>query len=356
MTGFRKNFRKRLKFIVSVAIISVIIIEWLTYSLTAWIKWTELPNSVNSVKILAIADPQLLGKHFTGGSLFGFISRWDSDRFVQKTFSLTYEYVQPDIIIFLGDLFDEGATSSDKEYSSYLHRFRSVFKGVDFNKTIFLPGDNDVGGEDELFSSEKLERFDRYFKPDIVIRHRFIEFVKVNFMARSSNYTSVPPVLPGVIRVVLSHVPLTPVLSSYISKVLPHLQPHMILSAHEHKSFHLVADRKSGDVIHTAYISFPNNGSFAANLTNSETHEIMVPTCSYRMGTEDTGYGVLYIGPKGSIWYTVLWLPSRLQQLYIYIALGVFFLLFLLLFPVWNLIDHIFCTKSATPFYGKMAW
>lgn len=48
-------------------------------------------------------------------------------RYLLKTFSLAYNYVQPDIVIFLGDLMDEGSKASASEYKSYLHRFQHIF-------------------------------------------------------------------------------------------------------------------------------------------------------------------------------------------------------------------------------------
>ena len=48
-------------------------------------------------------------------------------RFLQKGFSYAYTYTKPDIVIFLGDLMDEGSKALGQEYMETLHRFHSVF-------------------------------------------------------------------------------------------------------------------------------------------------------------------------------------------------------------------------------------
>lgn len=38
-----------------------------------------------------------------------------------------YEHTRPDVIIFLGDIMDEGSKATDAEYQSYVERFDSIF-------------------------------------------------------------------------------------------------------------------------------------------------------------------------------------------------------------------------------------
>ena len=75
------------------------------------------------------------------------LRRWDSDKYLQKSFSLAYGYVRPDAVIFLGDLFDEGSRANDDEFHDYVKRFRKLFPLPKHVKAAYLPGDNDVGGE-----------------------------------------------------------------------------------------------------------------------------------------------------------------------------------------------------------------
>lgn len=52
----------------------------------------------------------------------------DLCRFIRKTFKLAWLYLQPDIIVFLGDLFDEGSTATADQFKITVHRFHSLFK------------------------------------------------------------------------------------------------------------------------------------------------------------------------------------------------------------------------------------
>jgi hypothetical protein len=53
--------------------------------------------------------------------------------------------------------------------------------------------------------------------------------------------------------------------------------------------------------------------------------ELQSPTCSYRMGVSEMGFGLLLIDPSGDgsllINYQILWLPGRLKQLVFYLFL-----------------------------------
>jgi len=59
--------------------------------------------------------------------------------------------------------------------------------------------------------------------------------------------------------------------------------------------------------------------------------EVVVPTCSYRMGVSEMGLGLLAVNSQGEVIYSNLWLPSRFSLLYTYAAsLVVVVILFLM--------------------------
>ena len=74
------------------------------------------------------------------------------------------------------------------------------------------------------------------------------------------------------------------------------IQPHLILSGHLHKSFHFMTERKNlWNIRYTRIL--PQDSEFKQLKFNKDViHEIVVPTCSYRMGVYNMGYGVAYIG------------------------------------------------------------
>ena len=65
-------------------------------------------------------------------------------------------------------------------------------------------------------------------------------------------------------------------------------------------------------------------------------HEVIVPTCSYRMGVREMAFGLASIDLQNGderILYTNLWLPRRFPLLYAYIAAGAISLLLFAISP-----------------------
>ena len=55
-------------------------------------------------------------------------------RYLRKTFSYVYEYTKPDVIVFLGDLFDEGSKATRFEYGETFNRFSYIFHETKYTK------------------------------------------------------------------------------------------------------------------------------------------------------------------------------------------------------------------------------
>lgn len=82
----------------------------------------------------------------------------------------------------------------------------------------------------------------------------------------------------------------------------------------------------------TEYITYDTNPSnyYILNLeaSNNKQHtsnrvqtlyELSIPTCSYRMGVPNMGYGMLTITRSGKAYVSILWLPSRYTSIYYYL-------------------------------------
>jgi hypothetical protein len=74
------------------------------------------------------------------------------------------------------------------------------------------------------------------------------------------------------------------------------IRPHAIFSAHDHKSWHISADAETGEKGLAEMLSPSAGPMWQYQLNNEVVHELMVPTCSYRMGVEDMGFGAAAIG------------------------------------------------------------
>jgi hypothetical protein len=133
---------------------------------------------------------------------------------------------------------------------------------------------------------------------------------------------------------------------NFSKNVLKHFQPTLIISAHDHRGMDFVGTQKTGKEIRNETFSPENDPTFFVlkppsfvendlhNFDSGFIHEIEVPTCSYRMGTEDIAFGLgIIFNLNGSdppiMIYTNLWLPKRFNLLNIYVgALLISFVIF----------------------------
>ena len=195
-----------LKWICALTISIVVYNECIVY-FVSYMSWP--PNHASSIKsinttegstlrLLLVADPQLIGEDDEPWT-YGWLARWDSDRYLHNTYMLAYNYVKPHSVVFLGDLFDEGLKASDQQFRRYFDRFKSAFQlksaASESTKFVYLSGDNDVGGEYFGDRTDKLnERFETVFGTSLVDAfdlNDHVRFVKLDLDRTVSFYTSV---------------------------------------------------------------------------------------------------------------------------------------------------------------------
>lgn len=179
--------------------------EVLTYLLLPY-QWAGQLECLSGqcVKIVAVADPQILGEQDSS-----LLARWDCDRYLQRTFSQALTHVQPDIVLFLGDEMDEGHIASDAQFRTDLNRFQSIFQIPDELSalSIYVPGDNDIGGEGDPILPHVVHRFDNIFQPSIEpVTYQNLEFYKINKMTLM--FEEPEAISDGTIRVALTHMPI----------------------------------------------------------------------------------------------------------------------------------------------------
>lgn len=85
----------------------------------------KLEPAADILKILFVADAQIQG-YLNEGSV-GPITRWDSDRYLAKTFGWAMHAYEPQVVVFLGDLLDEGSEADNEDYLEYVIRFKQIF-------------------------------------------------------------------------------------------------------------------------------------------------------------------------------------------------------------------------------------
>ncbi|XP_067672644.1 metallophosphoesterase 1 homolog [Haliotis asinina] len=345
MVTMRRSLCSRLRnltfrsFLLLIVLTTVIINEFLVHRIQSW-RWPAMPHShkdqEEEMRILFVSDPQIIGYQDELMFPIGSLTRWDSDSFLSRTFSVAFSYVQPDVVVFLGDLMDEGSRATPAEYEIYMGRLESIFYSAKHVKKIFVPGDNDIGGEGRDFRSPfKITRFENHFENLTGIeRVGFIDFIKLDLRFNRNMPLEQRKLLEKLkkhftapLRLIVNHETMLPKLKSFIHPILMEVQPHLLMSGHWHEARRFECEDCLSNNVDTghwpvtqedlteidSYLDIDLNKPLAVN-------EIMVPTCSYRMGEPNMGYGVGLLDPEGHLKYTVLWLPSRYIQLYAYLG------------------------------------
>lgn len=87
----------------------------------------DCENQTACIRMLLVADPQLIGEHNENVHFLTPLSIYDSDRYLLKTYSQAFNFAKPSIVIFLGDLMDEGSTATEVEYKRYARRLFNIF-------------------------------------------------------------------------------------------------------------------------------------------------------------------------------------------------------------------------------------
>ena len=168
--------------IVGPMLLLVLYCEYLNYYIVLWqCQWPELgldQEPKDKLKAIFISDPHLLGSR--QGHWFDKLRReWQMHRgFVTAT-----QIFEPEVVFFLGDLFDEGKWSSSEEFSSTVQRFHSLFP---FEPKIVLVGNHDIGFHYSV-TRYKRERFYSAFGMDTLGVRRFsiknVHFILIDSLA-----------------------------------------------------------------------------------------------------------------------------------------------------------------------------
>ncbi|GMR50539.1 hypothetical protein PMAYCL1PPCAC_20734 [Pristionchus mayeri] len=323
-----------------------------------WETLTE-EDGLQAARILIVADPQLIG-YRNEPRFVGPIARLDSDRYLSRGFFYALRHGRPDLIIFLGDLFDEGVEDSDEEFELTLQRFESIFASYKSVQRVYLAGDNDIGGEGERVIDSRKDRFAKRFPNILSMKDLGLRGVAVDemnvFNDELRNLTAASA--EDKLLIMLSH---APIIRSFGSGARHAVERHsdLILSAHDHTAWSYSRARDSGSDGSSTFERAPvERGTVIDSKIGREQPvlELQSPTCSYRMGVPDMGYGLLTlrriddetVGEKLQLQarYTVLWLPSRYPQLFSYLVLLVWLLILMAHRVLYSSLRSIVLTRN----------
>ncbi|CAD6195216.1 unnamed protein product [Caenorhabditis auriculariae] len=280
--------------------------------------WPSASDDVSCTKVLLVADPQLIGYRHEPSN-YGFLARWDSDRYLSSGYHAAKSHVNPDAIFFLGDLFDEGMEASHGEWLDTYQRFEEVFPIDDGQDVAYIFGDNDIGGEMEPVSQQAKDRFGRFFKTNLTnIAKKYMVIETYLFEEKNKR-----PLTPSTgtanpaAKIMLTHVPYLK--APYFYTDVGHSMD-FIISAHDHTAAIYEIQRGQPQALVTSEILL-NSPNYQKIIGPKEPLvELKVPTCSYRMGVANMGYGMLSIcAADGSVTLYLYLFSLSLAALYILI-------------------------------------
>ena len=73
----------------------------------------------------------------------------------------------------MGDLIDEGSEADDQVFADYAERFHGVYPAREGVSMVYIPGDNDIGGEGA--DPVTINKMDRYLWKNPWFRGRNVE-------------------------------------------------------------------------------------------------------------------------------------------------------------------------------------
>lgn len=313
MMYFRRS--TTVKYFIAAFVGAALYCEWFIYLIQP-LYWQRLEcktHDQSCTKILFIADPQIQGDLAVPPPL-SYLFNWDSDRYVKTTFSMVMNQFKPDVLVYLGDLMDEGSISTLPQFHSYVKRLSHIFN-IDYPVIqVWIPGDNDIGGENEPIKNDKVEEFEKVFQQPTVITFRNISFYKVN--AITHTYPKKPESGDNNLRIIVSHYPVTSKVA-FAQKVNNEIRPNIYFCAHDHASKYV--EQKKDLTQRSVQRMLTGDFMLHVQFDKDSLYEIFVPTCSYRMGTDSIGFGAAILENNNQqMKYTVLWSPKRFPYLFFY--------------------------------------
>lgn len=113
--------------------------------------------SEDSLKVLVMTDLHIM---CTMSAVESWIARWDADRYLKKNLDQAIKVFKPNVVLILGDVFDQGYNANSQEWIDYLRCLRHVVAVPGNVQIMSTVGDNDIGGEGrEPISGRVMERY-----------------------------------------------------------------------------------------------------------------------------------------------------------------------------------------------------
>ncbi|XP_004930159.1 metallophosphoesterase 1 isoform X1 [Bombyx mori] len=155
------------------------IIYFIVIAQCNWPVTNDTHKSIQSLKALMISDTHLLGPR-RGHWLDKMRREWQ----MHQAFQTIMMMLSPDVVFVLGDLFDEGEWTNNKEFQEYVERFYRLFMVPPHVKMYVVAGNHDIGFHNYIRKGA-IQRFYKLLNTSSVefVTLKDIHFVLLNSMA-----------------------------------------------------------------------------------------------------------------------------------------------------------------------------
>lgn len=198
-------------------------------------------------------------------------------------------------------------------------------------KIIYIPGDNDIGGEREMVQPLKVSRFQQYFNSNGT------NIWKINSQNNIYHINRITSQIPNEentpersFNFLISHYSILSHLGSFCERAMERFKPQMIFVGDVHKSNLIQSSLKNLQLTNKTSLHRPKTFDLNSMKDKQKVVEIQVPSCSYRMGfPSQIGYGQAVI-EDGLLHYSVLPISNRFIQLIMYLVFVIIFVFFII--------------------------
>lgn len=116
------------------------------YNCRGWSEPNFIKGQSEFTRMLVIADTHIMGRIKSVG-----IDKWRREWQMEQAFSISRSIFKPDMIIFLGDIFDEASFAHDVAFEKACQDFERIFP-IDEQDRIIIAGNHDVGYHNQMIN------------------------------------------------------------------------------------------------------------------------------------------------------------------------------------------------------------
>ncbi|XP_075973240.1 metallophosphoesterase 1-like isoform X2 [Anticarsia gemmatalis] len=177
----RRVTKKLLIFLFGVLFTTIYCEHLIYYIVAAQCSWPVIDNIENEkpLKAFILADTHLLGPRKGH-----WLDKWRREWQMHQAYEAIVMLHKPDVIFVLGDLFDEGEWSNEKQFEAYVDRFYKLFPVPEDTVMHVVAGNHDIGFHNYIRKGDA-QRFSKMLNSSIVQFMNIKEnhFVLINSMA-----------------------------------------------------------------------------------------------------------------------------------------------------------------------------